>query len=137
LVRGGELRQLRLDDIDWKEGFLHIRHRRSDRERTLPLPREAGELLADYIRLERPQSIYREIFLTSLAPREPTWEPLLPPCATLMVRKGVTIKQAADVLGHQSIAITKVYVKLDKSLQCAALLLIRLLPPWFIFFKPP
>ena len=145
-VRGGELRQLRLDDIDWKEGILRIRYGKSDRERTLPLPKEAGELLADYMRLERPQSIYREIFLTSLAPREPFRSPsptylvrnflgrvgirgprlgsycFRHTAATLMVRNGATIKQVADVLGHQSIATTKIYVKLDEqSLQCVAL----------------
>lgn len=70
-LRGGELRQLRLDDIEWKEGVIHIRHGKGDRERTLPLPKEAGALIADYIRLERPQSVYREAFLTVLSPRVP------------------------------------------------------------------
>ena len=42
--------------------------------------------------------------------------------ATLMVRNGASIKQVADVLGHQSIATTQIYVKLDQpSLQCVAL----------------
>jgi site-specific recombinase XerD len=34
--------------------------------------------------------------------------------ATLMVRNGATIKQVADILRHQSIATTQIYVKLDE-----------------------
>jgi site-specific recombinase XerD len=31
-----------------------------------------------------------------------------------MVRNGATLKEAADVLGHCSIATTSIYVKLDQ-----------------------
>jgi site-specific recombinase XerD len=145
-LRGGEVRELRLEDIDWKEGVLHIRSGKARRERVLPLPQVAGELLADYMRLERPQSVYREVFLTVLSPRVPlgcraatylvrqfleriglNGPRLGSHCfrhtaATLMVRNGASIKQVADVLGHQSIATTQIYVKLDQpSLQCVAL----------------
>lgn len=137
-LRGGELRHLRLDDIDWKEGVLHIRPGKCPRERILPLPAEAGDLLADYIRTDRPCNVYREVFLTEPAPRAPltgaattyivrqflqrlgiSGPRLGTHCfrrtaATLMVRNGATIKQVADVLGHESIATTQIYVKLDE-----------------------
>jgi integrase/recombinase XerD len=112
----------------------------------LPLPGEAGALLADYIRLERPTSVYREVFLTVLSPREPFSGAAVTylvrqfleriglrgarlgshcfrhTAATLMVIKGASIKQVADVLGHKSIATTQIYVKLDApSLQGVAL----------------
>jgi site-specific recombinase XerD len=39
-----------------------------------------------------------------------------------MVRNGATIKEVADVLGHQSIATAQIYVKLDEpALQSVAL----------------
>jgi site-specific recombinase XerD len=39
-----------------------------------------------------------------------------------MVRRGATIKQVADVLGHKSISTTQIYVKLDEeSLQAVGL----------------
>jgi integrase len=42
--RAGEVRQLRLQDIDWAEGVLHVRQGKSRRERCLPLPADAGAL---------------------------------------------------------------------------------------------
>jgi site-specific recombinase XerD len=145
-LRSGEVRQLRPDDIDWREGLLHIRPGKCLHERLLPLPKEAGELLTDYIRHARPSSPYREVFLTVLAPREPLGcaaatylvrqslerAGLRGPrpgthcfrhtAATLMVRRGATIKQVADVLGHKSISTTQIYVKLDEeSLQAVGL----------------
>lgn len=70
-VRGIELRTLRLEDIDWREGVIRVRCAKTNRERILPLPKLAGALLADYIQHERPQSVFREVFLTKLSPRVP------------------------------------------------------------------
>lgn len=70
-VRSGELRHLRLEDIDWSQGLLHVKQSKSGRGRTLPLPNDAGALLANYIRRERPPTEYREVFLTSITPRRP------------------------------------------------------------------
>jgi len=70
-VRAGELRHLRLEDADWSAGLLHIKQSKSGCGRTLPLPADAGTLLAKYIRSERPQTKYREIFITSTTPRRP------------------------------------------------------------------
>jgi site-specific recombinase XerD len=145
-IRGGELRQLCLEDIDWNEGKLLIRKGKSARERVLPLSADAGALLAEYVQHDRPLSPYREVFLTSLAPRRPLGgggttylvHQFLKRCsiegarlgthcfrhtaATLMVRNGATLKEVADVLGHCSIATTSIYVKLDQpSLQNVAM----------------
>ena len=70
-VRGVELRALRLEDIDWREGVIRVRCAKTNRERILPLPKLAGTLLADYIQHERPQSVFRKLFLTKLSPRVP------------------------------------------------------------------
>jgi len=137
-VRGGELRQLCLEDIDWKEGKVKIKGSKSARERVLPLPSDAGSLLGEYLQHERPLSPYREVFLTSIAPRKPLGghgstylvREFLKKCgiegprlgthcfrhtaATMMVRNGATLKEVADVLGHCSIATTSIYVKLDQ-----------------------
>lgn len=145
-VRGGELRQLCLEDIDWKEGKIKIKGSKSARERVLPLPVDAGTLLGDYLQHERPLTPYREVFLTSMAPRQPLGGggstymvcEFLERCgiegprlgshcfrhtaATMMVRNGATLKEVADVLGHCSIATTSIYVKLDQpSLESVAM----------------
>jgi integrase/recombinase XerD len=138
-VRGGEVRQLTLDDINWAESTLHIRHSKSGRERVLPLPAEAGALLAEYIHNERPKTLNREVFLVHRVPRCPFGEaaasyivrqylhragirgPRLGThcfrhtAATLMGRNGATLKEVADVLGHRSLATTGIYVKLDQA----------------------
>jgi len=139
-LRGGEARQLRLEDVDWNEGLIHIRRAKTHRERALPLPKDAGDLLADYLQHERPHSPYREVFLTANTPHRPlttacsaTWivqnflkriglhgRPLGSHClrhtaATHMVRNGASLKDVADVLGHRSLRTTGLYLKLDET----------------------
>lgn len=137
-VRAGELRALRLEDIDWTQGLVHIRQSKTGRGRTLPLPEDAGSLLVKYIREERPATSCREIFLTSVTPRRPIGDCVTTTfvkiflkkleldgpgrgahsfrhtAASLMVEHGATLKEVADVLGHRSIATTGIYIKLDK-----------------------
>jgi integrase len=137
-VRSGELRNLRLENIDWTAGLLHIKQSKSGRGRTLPLPNDAGSLLAEYIQHERPASEYREIFISSTTPRRPIGlcatttfvqvflkklglggprrgcHSFRHTVATIMVENGASMKDVADVLGHRSLATTGIYVKLDE-----------------------
>ena len=59
-MRAGEVRQLKLDDIDWIQGEIHVRAGKSRRERTLPLLEEVGKVLGAYMRQERPESAERK-----------------------------------------------------------------------------
>src|SRR5262249_22231241 len=61
-LRGGEIVSLTLNDIDWENGCIVVRGkgRRCDK---LPLPADAGEALADYLRNGRPQHNSRALFL--------------------------------------------------------------------------
>src|SRR6266404_382934 len=70
-MRAGEVRQLKLGDIDWIDGAIHVRAGKSRRERTLPLLEEVGKALGVYLRKERPQSAERSIFLTLRPPYRP------------------------------------------------------------------
>jgi integrase len=45
-MRAGEVRQLKLEDVDWVEGVIHVRAGKSRRERTLPLLKEVGDALS-------------------------------------------------------------------------------------------
>jgi integrase len=146
-MRAGEVRQLKLDDIDWIEGKIHVRAGKSRRERTLPLLEEVGKALGVYLREERPESAERSIFLTLRPPYRPLacssaisqiskrileaagvqgWQlgahRLRHTVATHMVRRGSSFKEVADVLGHASLKSTGIYAKLDeRSLQQVAL----------------
>jgi integrase len=48
-MRAGEVRQLRLDDIDWIAGVIHVRRGKSRCERTLPLLEDVGRALGTYL----------------------------------------------------------------------------------------
>ena len=52
-LRAGEVAGLSLDDIGWRAGEITVRGKGSRAER-LPLPADAGEAIADYLRDGRP-----------------------------------------------------------------------------------
>ncbi|WP_158660628.1 site-specific integrase [Paraburkholderia hospita] len=137
-MRAAEVVHLRLDDVDWAGGIIHIRGAKSRRDRDLPLLRDVGRALLAYIKRERPPSSYREIFLQSVAPARPFMDSsaiskivrralnragiapargaahlLRHTAATAMLTRGASFKNIADVLGHQSLQSTATYAKLD------------------------
>jgi integrase/recombinase XerD len=66
-LRGGEVVNLGLGDVDWRAGEIVVtgKGHRSDR---LPLPADVGEALAAYLRRGRPRSGDRRVFLRAHAP---------------------------------------------------------------------
>jgi site-specific recombinase XerD len=139
-MRAGEVRQLKLDDLDWITGVVHIRLGKSRRERILPLFEDIGQALGNYLRQERPKSRNRSIFLTKLPPYRPLAcsttitkitkrilnqagivgphlgaHRLRHTLATHLVRSGSSFKEIADVLGHKSLRSTGIYAKLDET----------------------
>jgi integrase/recombinase XerD len=137
-VRAKEVISLRLEDIDWIEGTLKIRSKKSLRERSLPLTQDVGQAVAKYLREGRPRSPSRFVFLQHKSPHQPfgtsgaisyiakqafTRAGIKLPrmgahvfrhtAATRMVCRGVSFKEIADILGHKSIDTTGIYAKLD------------------------
>ena len=137
-LRAQEAVHLRLDDIDWRAGIVSVCARKTHRERVLPLPEDVGEALVAYLRVGRPPTTSRAIFLTHTAPYRPLQSEsavtklvkrlireaglcrrtsgahlFRHAAATHMVRRGVSFKAVADVLGHQSLQTTGIYAKLD------------------------
>jgi site-specific recombinase XerD len=135
-MRGGELRRLELKDIRWRQGELHLRQTKSRRDRVVPLLNDAGGALAEYILRGRPRITESRVFLS----RHPPFRPLQASSAvsaivrrhlersgirrpragshllrhslaTHLVRQARPIKEIADLLGHQHIDTTAVYVK--------------------------
>lgn len=58
-IRNGELRAIRLRDIDWRTGEVFVRRTKGKRDRVVPLLEETGAALADYILRARPKWIVR------------------------------------------------------------------------------
>lgn len=137
-MRVGDLAALRLDDIDWKQGTIRIPNAKRQRPYWLPLPKRVGHALANYLRKDRCQNTQREVFLRHRTPR---LKPLTPvyivhrlrdvalaqglksplvgthvfrhTFATRLLRSGSSLKQVADMLGHEDIRSTTVYARLD------------------------
>lgn len=69
-LRGGEIVNLELEDIDWRAGEFVVRGKGSRSDR-LPLPHDVGEALVAYLRHARPACATRRVFITTVAPRGP------------------------------------------------------------------
>ena len=137
-VRGGQVRALRLEDINWEQNQILFKALKHGKDSRLPLTLEVGESLLDYLQKSRPSYAYPHVFLTSRAPYHP-----LPrssslsviversiraagieiPCkgahafrhcfATRMLDKGHSLKEIADVLGHRHLGTTFIYTKVE------------------------
>lgn len=67
-LRAGEVLHLRLEDIDWREERLRIRHSKTGYETSLPLVAPVGEALLVYLQKGRPKTTLRRVFLQAIAP---------------------------------------------------------------------
>ena len=66
-LRAGEVARLALDDIDWRQGTVHVRGK-GRRHDDLPLPSDVGAAMAAYCHQHRVASDKRQIFLHLRAP---------------------------------------------------------------------
>src|SRR6185312_10419434 len=72
-LRAREVGQLRLDNIDWEGERLSIMNDKAGRTRIYPLIRRVGDAILRYLKLVRPRSLHREVFLTLRAPARPLY----------------------------------------------------------------
>ena len=136
-LRSGEVRSLRLDDIDWKKDRFTIARSKSGRPDVLPLEPHTGNAIAHYLRQGRPKCDSRCVFVTLRAPFRPlsggalhhlVSHRLLPvagpgkgrgphalrhACARRLVDAGLSLKEIGDHLGHRSPDSTRIYAKVD------------------------
>jgi site-specific recombinase XerD len=134
-LRAAEVGGLQLGDIDWRAGELVVRGK-GRRDERLPLPADAGEAIAVYLRDARPATPSRAVFVTRFAP----WRALAPQTiskivfyasasagvgppvcahrlrhalATEMLAGGAVLAEISQVLRHRDLATTAVYAKVD------------------------
>jgi integrase len=136
-MRGSDMAVMKLDDIDWRNGVICIPNHKTGKPYQLPLPERVGRAIARYLRKGRPQTELRTVFLRHRAPIGTLKNMAIPSAmhrayaragipqfghgcralrrtvATRMLRRGVPLKEIADVLGHQSINTTVRYARLD------------------------
>jgi site-specific recombinase XerD len=148
-LRSIDVKHLELDDFDWSGNRLWVRQAKSGRRIQLPLLKDVGWAVIDYIRHGRPTTDCRHVFLRHTAPigpfsdqdhlyqilckharvahvalsdqRRHGMHSLRHTLATRLMEGGTPIEQIADILGHQSVDSTGVYLKTSLGLlrQCA------------------
>jgi site-specific recombinase XerD len=136
-LRASDAAGLRLEDVNWRAGEIHIKQRKTKHPLILPLFDHVGEALIAYLRNGRPSSKHREIFLTLRAPISPVTIHTIGPAFRSRVRRGklpipfegvhclrhsyamhlltegASLKAIGDVLGHHSTESTCVYLRLN------------------------
>ena len=149
-LRLGDIRTLKLDDLKWDTASLEITQSKTGAPLCLPMTEEVGEALIDYLKLGRPQTAYREVFLKARLPFTPIpedtrlhhvvayWRQLAGirfrskqhcglhslrhTLATELLRKETPLHVIAQILGHATTASTMIYAKADvEALRGAAL----------------
>ena len=137
-LRASEVIALRLEDLDWRRGALRIAGGKVGRTRELPLSREVGHAIAEYLRHGRPATTCRHVFVRHSVPAGTAMGPALirgvirrafarvegcthlagthvlrHTAATRLHRRGASLKEVADLLGHRSLDTTAIYTKVD------------------------
>jgi len=138
-VRGGQVRALRLQDIEWRDNRIRFPAAKGGKEIVVPLTDEVGDSLLDYLRHARAPAPYPEVFLIAQAPCRPLRSPSavsvlvakhlrqaqvssVPRAgshvfrhgfATRMLQHGQSLKTIADLLGHRHLNSTFIYTKVD------------------------
>ena len=136
-IRSGEVRRLRIEDLDWQADQIRFVRSKSLRQDTFPLEPSVGFAIARYLKDGRPRSEEKTLFLTLRAPfRSLSPGGLynvvrrhLPPdaspsrgfgphglrhaCARHLLECGLSFKEVGDHLGHRSPEATRVYAKVD------------------------
>jgi integrase/recombinase XerD len=136
-MRVGEVRGLRLEDLDWEKELIYLTRPKPRRRQSYPLSYTVGEAVLRYLKEVRPRTNRREVFLTMKAPVQalsggalhdvvsdrlramgvslPHYGPhsLRHACATRLLAEGLSMKAIGDHLGHRKADTTRVYAKVD------------------------
>ncbi|MDQ2847303.1 MAG: site-specific integrase [Actinomycetota bacterium] len=148
-LRGIDVKRLDFADLDWPGNRLSLVQAKTGRRVQLPLLKDVGWAIIDYIQHGRPASDCPQVFLRHTAPigafsdqdhlhqilakharaahvpvgeqRRHGMHSLRHTLATRLLEGGTPVEQIADILGHQSVASTGVYLKSSLGLlaQCA------------------
>lgn len=149
-LRGIDVKRLQFADIDWPGNRLSVVQVKTGRRVQLPLLKDVGWAIIDYVRHGRPVCDCPQVFVRHTAPigafseadhlhqilvkharvahvplgeqRRHGMHSLRHSLATRLMEDGTPVEQIADILGHQSVASTGVYLKSSLGLLAACAL---------------
>jgi len=133
-LRTSEVAKLTVDDINWEDKTMLIKDRKNDPHLLLPLTEQVIRILKAYITLFRPPSQRSQLFLSTKAPIRPLKKKyftqltkkifdkadikghahlLRHSFAKRLTEQGQPLPVVQKLLGHKSIATTRIYAKLN------------------------
>ena len=105
-LRAGEVRSLRLDDLDWENETLRVRRPKTGRTDLFPLSQAVGQAIVRYlVEVRRPGRACHLVFA------------------------GVDINTVRAWLGHSSIDTTNIYAEINLKMKAAAMALCDVAEP--------
>jgi integrase len=138
-LRAVDVKRLQFGDLDWPGNQVSVMQAKTGRRVVLPLLKDVGWAIIDYVRDGRPASDCPEVFLRHTAPigpfsdqdhlhqilvkharaahvrlgerRRRGMHSLRHTLATRLMEDGTAVERIADILGHQSARSTGVYLK--------------------------
>jgi site-specific recombinase XerD len=141
-LRSIDVKRLEFSDFDWPGNRLCVVQSKTGHKIWLPLLKDVGWAVIDYIRAGRPVSDARQVFIRHTAPivafsdqdhlhqillkyarvahvrvgeqRRHGMHSLRHTLATRLMEDGTPVEQIADILGHQSVQSTGVYLDSQK-----------------------
>jgi site-specific recombinase XerD len=144
-LRSSEIVNLTLNDFDWVNETFTVRRSKRGRIQQYPIQYEVGEAILRYLRFGRPRALCRNLFLTLKPPFRQVRSSSLwiligkriqrlgmqlsthgphsfrHACATELLRRGSSLNEIADFLGHRNLESVSIYAKHDsKSLRKVA-----------------
>ena len=135
-LRGGEVLNMVLEDLDWERGELVVRGKGPRLER-LPLPADVGAAVARYLCEVRPPCATRRVFVRMMAPYQDLEQSavccvvrralaragldperkgahlLRHSLATNLLRRGASLSEIGQLLRHRQPTTTQIYAKVD------------------------
>jgi len=138
-LRAVDVKRLEFADLDWPGNQLSVVQAKTGRRVVLPLLKDVGWAIIDYVRDGRPESDCPQVFLRHTAPigpfsdqdhlhqilvkharaahvglgeqRRRGMHSLRHTLATRLMEDGTPVERISEILGHQSVESTGVYLK--------------------------
>jgi integrase/recombinase XerD len=136
-MRSTEVVNFMLNDFDWINETFTVRRAKRGRVQQFPIQFEVGEKVLRYLQYGRPRCHCRNLFVSLKPPYRPMrpttlWgivsdrlkhleinsehyggHSLRHACATELLRKGSSLREIADFLGHRTLKSVSIYAKYD------------------------
>lgn len=139
-LRSREVSELTLEDFDWMNETFVVRRAKRGGVQRFPIEYNTGEAIIQYLRRGRPKTVSRLLFVTHRGPARPIrsgdmWHiigkrmrklgintkhvgphALRRACATQLLKRGSSMKEIAEFLGHRDTACVGLYAQSDPRL---------------------